>query len=443
VNLFRSIYLSARFFYLLSGIILWFCFAFILPFLFLPGLLLLSGLCMLLLADLVLLYGKKQMLSGQRTVPPRLSLSDENRIGVQLSNLGKQHLTFELVDELPVQLQVRDFSIKGTLTANGTRHLHYSIRPLSRGAYSFGEMNVFLMSRLKLMQRRIRLPLEQTVPVYPSIVQMKNFELFTMSSIARVHGIKKMRRIGHSYTFEQIKPYVRGDDVRQINWRSSARHQQLMINQFEDEKSQQVYNIIDKSRNMLMPFNGLSLLDYAINTALVISNVALRRQDMAGLITFSDKIGSVLRADRKHGQLQAILDALYNQKERDLEASYEHLYFAIRQLIKTRSLIFLYTNFESMYGLKRVLPVLQKINMQHLLTVVFFENSELEALSRSPAKDLKDVYTRILAEQALNDKAAIAHELNNMGIQTILSRPEDLNMNTINKYLEIKSRGMI
>lgn len=443
MNLFRSIYLSARFFYMLSGIILWFCFAFFIPLLFLPGMFLLAGLGMLLLADFLLLFSNKQMLSGQRTVPPRLSLSDENRISVLLKNLSKQALTFEMVDELPVQLQVRNFSMAGTLPAAGSQQLLYSIRPLNRGAYSFGDMNVFLMSRLKLVQRRIRLPLEQTVPVYPSIVQMKNFELFTMSSIARVHGIKKMRRIGHSYTFEQIKPYVRGDDVRQINWRSSARHQQLMINQFEDEKSQQVYNIIDKSRNMLMPFNGLSLLDYAINTALVISNVALRRQDMAGLITFSDKIGSVLRADRKHGQLQAIMDALYNQKERDLEASYEHLYFAIRRLIKTRSLIFLYTNFESMYGLKRVLPVLQKINRQHLLTVVFFENSELEALSRSPARDLKGVYTRILAEQALNDKAAIAQELNNMGIQTILSKPEDLNMNTINKYLEVKSRGMI
>lgn len=383
------------------------------------------------------------MISGIRQVATRLSLSDENRIDITLRNHGNRNWYFELVDELPEQLQIRNFSISSKIDAYSNCELQYSIRPTSRGVYSFGKIQVFLMSNLRLVKRRIQLPLEQEVPVFPSIMQMKTFELYTLSRIARVYGIKKMRRIGLSYEFEQIKTYTRGDDVRQINWKSTARNQELMINQFEDEKSQPIYNIIDKSRIMLMPFNGLSLMDYAINTSLVISNVALKKQDNAGLITFSDKIGTAIKADRKHGQLQKILEALYNQKERDLEANYELLYFGIRNLIKTRSLLFLYTNFESMYGLKRVIPILRKINLQHLLIVVFFENSELDKVSNSEAKDLKGIYTQILAEQALNDKVAIAQELNNFGIQTILSKPEDLNMNTINKYLEIKSRGII
>ena len=99
-----------------------------------------------------------------------------------------------------------------------------------------------------------------------------------------------MRRIGHSYEFEQIKNYVRGDDYRSINWKATSRRGHLMVNQYEDERAQQVYNIIDKSRSMKMPFNGMSLLDYAINTSLVISNVALQKHDRAGLMTFSDKM---------------------------------------------------------------------------------------------------------------------------------------------------------
>ncbi len=373
----------------------------------------------------------------------RLSLSDENRIVLLLRNHGRRSWYFELIDELPEQVQIRDFSIKGKIEALGNAEMIYHLKPLSRGVYAFGKLNVIIMSNLKLAGRQIRLPLEEEIAVYPSIIQMKKFELYTLSKIARVHGIKKMRRMGLSYEFEQIKTYVRGDDVRQINWKSTARNQQLMINQFEDEKSQPIYNIIDKSRIMLLPFHGLSLMDYAINTSLVISNVALKKNDNAGLVTFSDRIGAVVKADKKQAQLQKILEALYKQKERDLEANYELLYFGIRNMIKTRSLIFLYTNFESMYGLRRVLPILRKINLQHLLIVVFFENSEMEALSSKDAGDLKGVYTRILAEQALNDKAAISQELNNFGIQTILSKPEDLSLNTINKYLEIKSRGMI
>lgn len=438
-----GIYLTRRFFTLLSGIIIWFCIAFFAPAIYKAGIGLTIAFAALVVSDLFWLFAKPVMISGARQMAARLSLSDDNRITILLRNHGRRTWYFELIDELPEQLQIRDFSIRGKIEALGNSELNYYIKPLSRGVYAFGKLNVIIRSQLKLAGRQIRLPLESEVAVYPSIIQMKKFELYTLSKIARVHGIKKMRRMGLSYEFEQIKTYVRGDDVRQINWKSTARNQQLMINQFEDEKSQPIYNIIDKSRIMLLPFNGLSLMDYAINTSLVISNVALKKHDNAGLVTFSDRIGAVVKADKKQAQLQKILEALYKQKERDLEANYELLYFGIRNMIKTRSLIFLYTNFESMYGLRRVLPILRKINLQHLLIVVFFENSEMEALSSKDAGDLKGIYTRILAEQALNDKAAIAQELNNFGIQTILSKPEDLSLNAINKYLEIKSRGMI
>ena len=442
-GLFKHTFLSLRFFAVLAALILWFCVAFFIPVMFLPGIYLVIMFGAFVLVDFIWLFGRKVLIQGNRILPHMLSLSDENQVQIMLRNLSSRFWHIRIVDELPEQLQERNFNMELELHPYGNERLSYMIRPLSRGVYAFGRLNIFAMSRLKLVSRRVQLPVEEEVKVYPSIMQMKKFELYTISKIARVHGIKKMRRIGLSYEFEQIKTYVRGDDVRQINWKSTGRNQQLMINQFEDEKSQPIYNIIDKSRIMLMPFNGLSLLDYAINSSLVISNVALKKHDKAGLLTFSDKIGSAVKADRKHGQLQEILETLYNQKERDLEANYELLYFATRNLIKTRSLVFLYTNFESMYGLQRALPVLRNINRQHLLIVVFFENSELESISRTRAGDLKGVYTQILAEQAINDKLAMAQELNNLGIQTILTRPEDLSLNTINKYLEIKSRGMI
>jgi len=442
-GIFKHTYLSSRFFAVLSALILWFCLAFFIQALFVVGMYLLIVFCALTLIDFTWLFKQRVLIQGNRILPHMLSLSDDNKIDIILRNMSPRFWYVDIVDELPEQLQERNFKMSLQLGAYGNEKLTYTIRPLSRGIYTFGVLNIFSMSRLKLVKRRVQLPLQVDVKVYPSILQMKKFELYTISKIARVHGIKKMRRIGLSYEFEQIKSYVRGDDVRQINWKSTGRNQQLMINQFEDEKSQPIYNIIDKSRIMLMPFNGLSLLDYAINSSLVVSNVALKKHDKAGLVTFSDKIGAAIKADRKHGQLQAILEALYSQKERDLEANYELLYFGIRNLIKTRSLIFLYTNFESMYGLKRVLPVLRNINKQHLLIVVFFENSELEVMSREKVADLKDVYRRILAEQAINEKLTMAQELNNLGIQTILTKPEDLSLNSINKYLEIKSRGLI
>lgn len=443
LRILKQLYLNSIFFYAITLLVILFCVSFFIPKIFLICIYATIGLAALTLIDGLWLFIQRILIQANRITPTLFSLSDENKVELILRNLSNRQWHLEIVDELPEQFQKRDFKIKKRIDSLGNLSCHYHLRPLQRGEYHFGQLNIFVMSHLRLVRRRIRIPIEQMVPVYPSIIQMKNFELYTLSKISTVHGIKKMRRVGLSYEFEQIKNYVRGDDVRQINWKASGKHQSLMINQFEDERSQPIYSIIDKSRIMLMPFNGLSLMDYAINASLVISNVALKKRDKAGLITYSDKIGAAIKADNKHGQLQLILNKLYNQKERDFEANYELLYYGIKNMIKTRSLLFLYTNFESIFGLQRVMPILRSINKQHLLVVVFFENSELEKVSSQPIKDLKGIYTNILAAQALNEKKIIAQELNNVGIQTILTKPEDLSINSINKYLEIKARGLI
>jgi uncharacterized protein (DUF58 family) len=272
---------------------------------------------------------------------------------------------------------------------------------------------------------------------------MRQYELKVFNKLNLTEGIKKVRRLGHSTEFEQIKSYVQGDDYRSINWKATSRKNEIMVNQYEDEKAQQVYCIIDKSRSMRMPFGGMTLLDYAINSTLVILNIALRKSDRAGLITFSDKLGTRIGAERTPVQMRKIQDALYKQKTKFNEANYELLYYGVRQVVKGRSLLLLFTNFESTYALQRVLPILRRINSQHLLVVVFFENSELAETSEMETKDVKSIYLKTIAQKMVHEKKAIAEELRKHAIQTILTTPENLSVDTINKYLELKSRGLI
>jgi len=205
----------------------------------------------------------------------------------------------------------------------------------------------------------------------------------------------------------------------------------------------EVYVVIDKSRAMKMPFEGMNLLDYAINTGLVITNIALQKHDKAGLLTFSDKMGTVIRAERNPVQLRKIITALYNEKERHFEANYELLYYASRSIIKGRSLVLLYTNFESMYAMERVLPILRKINRLHLLVVIFFENTEIADFVEQEAKDTEGIYLQTVARGFVTEKRQIVSTLRRYGIQAVLTRPEDLSVDTVNKYLELKARGMI
>jgi uncharacterized protein (DUF58 family) len=289
--------------------------------------------------------------------------------------------------------------------------------------------------------RRKIIEAEKKVKVLPSFKDLRKFELQAYSNRLSEAGNRKIRKLGHSLEFEQIKEYVTGDDIRSINWKATGRRGgQLMINKYADEKSQQVYCIIDNGRVMKMPFEGLTLLDYAINATLILARVALIKQDKAGLVMFSDQISNFLPADHKTMQLSAILDTLYNQQTRFLETDYEKLHAMIRTRITQRSLIILFTNFESVSALQRQLPYIRSIARDHLLLVVFFENTELLQLTESKVNNIEDLYIKTIAEKFTYEKRLIVKELQQHGISTILTTPALLTVNAVNKYLEIKAR---
>jgi uncharacterized protein (DUF58 family) len=243
--------------------------------------------------------------------------------------------------------------------------------------------------------------------------------------------------------FEQIKDYVTGDDIRTINWKATAKKNHLMVNQYMDERSQPIYSIIDKGRVMRMPFNGMSLLDYAINATLVISNVALKKQDKAGIFTFSKKVENRVVAERRSIQMQLIMESLYAIETNYSESDFGSLYTDIKRNLSHRSLLFLYTNFETLDGLERQLPYLQSIAKNHVLVTIFFANTELEAFAREPAETISEIYSRTIAERFIYEKRLIAKELQKNGIYALLTTPEGLTADIINKYLEFKARGIV
>jgi uncharacterized protein (DUF58 family) len=443
MKVFRDLFLSTRFFYamavLITAMTLSYPFPFILPFA--------KAACIVfavvVVIDVIMLFSRSLSVDVKRKAPSVLSLGDENQITISILNRSSLTLRTEIIDELPEQLQIRDFSRKTRLVPNTTNDQTYSVRPVTRGDYVFGKVLLFVRSSIGLVTRRISSDLQAAMPVYPSIIQMKKYEIKTFARTATEYGVKKVRRIGHSYEFEHIKQYLRGDDYRSINWKATSRRAQLMVNQYEDEKSQQVYCVIDKSRVMHMPFHGMSLFDYAVNAALVISNIVLGKQDRAGVITFAETPKSLVKAERGKLQLKKIMETLYREKEGVVESNYESMYMTIRKFVTGRCLLFLYTNFESTYALHRVLPQLRKLNDQHLLVVIFFENTEITSQTSEQVETVEDIYTQTTAETYTLTKIQLMQELKQFGIMSILTRPEQLTVTTINKYLELKSRGLI
>ncbi len=398
---------------------------------------------LLVVADYLLLFAGDRRLIATRTHAERFSNGDENPVNIGIYSGYTVPLQLEVIDEIPPVFQRRDVLFHTRLEPGKQVTISYSLRPVKRGAYDFGNINVYALAPLRLVKRRFIFETPATVAVYPSYLQMRMYQLMAIHNRLNEAGVKKLRRIGHSMEFEQIKEYVGGDDYRTVNWKATARRGQLMVNHYTDEKSQQVYCLIDKGRTMKMPFEGLSLLDYAINASLVLVNVALMKEDKAGLITFSEKPGTLLPADRKPVQMQLVLEALYNQKSRYLESDYERLYSLIRTRIPQRSLMVLFTNFESLSGLNRQLTYMRKIAQHHLLLVVFFENTGLRQLTQEHVNDIESIYQKTIAEKFAFEKKLIVKELQQYGIYSVLTAPQNLTVNIINKYLELKARQLV
>ncbi|NQY12193.1 MAG: DUF58 domain-containing protein [Flavobacteriales bacterium] len=419
-----------------------FVLSFIFPVLFYAVYGVLFALVLAALGETVVLYISPRI-TGFRDVASRMSNGDDNSIYIHITNQYGFKAKISLIDEVPFQFQVRDKTFELSIAPDEVKTIHYTLRPVERGAYHFGKINVFVSTPLQLIQRRYQLGEDQMVPVYPSFLQVNKYQLMAISNNLPFEGIKKIRKIGQNYEFDQVRNYVIGDDYRKINWSATARKGDLMVSQYEDEKSQNVYAVINMGRTMKMPFNKMTLLDHAINSSLIVLNNSIIKSDRAGLITFTNKIGTVLRASNKTGQINKIMETLYQQSTDFKEADYEMLYFRIRKELNQRSLLFLYTNFENMTSLKREMQFLKSISKYHLLVVIFFENTELDALSSDRSGDLEEVYVKTIAKKFKHEKELIDKELRNYGIQTILTTPENLTIDSINKYLELKSRGMI
>ena len=400
-------------------------------------------LLMFTLLDILLLFLAKKGINGSRILPEKFSNGDQNPIQLSIENFYTFPIFINIIDEIPQQFQVRNFSILKKLEASSKFELQYELRPTERGEYHFGKLNIYASSIFGLISRRFTFNDQAVIPTYPSFIQLRKYDLIAISNNLHQYGIKKIRKIGHTMEFEQIKEYVLGDDLRTINWKATAKSNQLMVNQFQDEKSQPVYSVIDKGRLMKMPFNGLSLLDYAINASLVISNVAIKKQDKAGVFTFSKKVENMVVAERRTSQMNLILEGLYNIRTDFFESDYGRLYADVRRNITQRSLMLLYTNFETLDSLHRQLPYLKGIAKNHLLVVIFFKNTELNSLIENKAETIQQVYDKVIAEKFAFEKRLIVNELKKYGIYSILTTPENLTLDTINKYLEIKARGLL
>ena len=392
--------------------------------------------------DIVLLFLiQKNAISCNRECTERFSNGDENTVRLHLSNKYPFPVSIQVIDEIPDIFQVRDLLFAFKMNRREEKVLRYSLRPVKRGVYKFGKINVFASTKVGLISRKFKTGNPVDIKVYPSYIYLKQYELMATSNKLILQGNKAVRKIGQQLEPDHIKEYVKGDDYRVINWKATARRSKLMSNVFRDERAQNVYCLIDKGRTMQSAFESMTLLDYSINASLALSYVTILKGDKTGLLTFEKQIETMIPASRYPGQMHYIQDALYAQKTSFYESDFSALYQHVNKNINHRSLLIIFTNFDSVPAMQRQLCYLSMLAKRHTILVVFFENTELQELADRQPVTKEEVYETVIAEKLEYEKTLIINKLRQNNIISLLTHPSDLTVQTVNKYLEIKARG--
>lgn len=384
------------------------------------------------------LYLPRRGLEAGRTMADRFSLGDDNEVSLRFASCYRSALQLEVIDEIPAMFQRRDLCFRLRLPARGEGGLTYWLRPTSRGEFGFGHIRVYASTRLHLVRRRYTSGQPQSFKVYPSFMALRRYELSAISQQLRQPGVKRLRRVGHQTEFDQIKDYVWGDDFRTINWRATARRHQLMVNVYQDERSQQIVSVIDEGRVMQQTSDGMTLLDYAVNASLVLSYVAMAREDQAGLCLFGPHRPTLVPPSRRPGHIQTILETLYAEQTSFGETDYSLLLPVLDGGLKRRSLLVLYTNFDTLAAMHRQLGYLRQLSRRHRLLVVMFQNRGLQDYIRSKATTDEEVYRHVTAERYAAQQRTIAAALARYGIRCVLTTPDRLTPDVVNKYIELR-----
>lgn len=413
------------------------------PFFYVVGGITIAVLIVSFIIDLFSIYSDDAGILCKREMAERFSNGDENIVKLHITSLYDRDVTVSVIDEIPVEFQNRHFKLNEFLHSKEETTLSYSLIPKRRGSYSFENIHIYVHSIWHFCERRFTIKTPMAVKVYPSFLYIRNMQLLSIENKSLECGIKLVRRLGSSMEFDQIKEYVPGDDYRKINWKASARKNLLMTNLYRDEQSQLIYNVIDKGRGMQHTFNQMSLLDYAINSSLALSYMALQHRDNPGLITFEKNIDSFVPASRNINQMESIMNTLYKESTTYIQSDYAALYGHIRKNVNKRSLIVIYTMFDTNVAMERELPYLRKLASNHVVLVVFFKDKELQlAAQTKPVKKL-DYFDHVILENMEFEKKMIVRNLYRYGIHSILTEPENLTVNVVNKYIDMKARNII
>jgi uncharacterized protein (DUF58 family) len=398
-------------------------------------------LVVLLVMDALAVPSAEQLRVTRRT-PARISLGAKAEVEIRVDNRSARRVRARVTDDLPLLLRragddVADVWIGG----RQEERVAYTVATVRRGDGVFGDLHLRVAGPLGLAWRQREVERADEVRVVPGILEVKRYRLLGLRNRLREAGFRAVRQRGEGGSFESLREYVRGDDPRTVDWKASARRGNLIVRQFELERRQNVVIAIDAGRLMTQKVGERERLDYALTAALLLADVARVHDDAVGLLVFSDKVEAFIPPARN--SVARLAEALGEVHAKMVEPNYPAAFTYLSKQVRKRSLLVLFTDLIDPLASAAVVSQLSRAADRHLPLAVAIRNPDLEAAAAQTATDEATVYRRAAAEELLQARAAALAAMQRAGVLVADTRPGDAVPAVVNRYLDVKRRGML
>ncbi len=381
-----------------------------------------------------------------RHIPKRFIIGAANEVNIEILARLSRKITFQLKDEYPPDLALRGERLLQFSIPHKSRmpvKLFYKLFAAARGDYHFGDILLRWPAPLGLVLKQIRIPAAQSVKVYPDLSGTRQQELLAQRNRLLQIGIRRTRLKGQGREFESLRDYVRGDALRHISWTATARRGKLVTRQYQAERNQNIVVLIDAGRLMTSRIENLSKLDHAINAALAVGFVAERGHDNVGLLAFTREVVTYLPPKQGNAQINAMQEALYNLKPQMIEPSYGRAFQYFSKHCKRRTLAIILTDLIDREASAELLAYTATLLPRHLPLIVTIGDNDLRALTAELPHKVGDVYRQSVAEELLQQREEALARITELGGLVLDVPAGQLSFQLVNKYLEVKARGLL
>lgn len=401
--------------------------------------LLLVGFCVL---DIVLSASLRQLVVT-REVSEVLSVGTSNPVSIHVRNEGNLVVGVDVRDEYPEPGTVNRQVVSLSVEPRREMAARYTFRPEQRGRAEFAAVHLRSVSRWGLWTLIERRELVNPVRILPDIRSVYRYELLARKNRLDEMGLKMRRLRGQGSDFERLRDYRRGDEMRRIDWKATSRHRRLISREYNVERNQNVLLAVDCGRSMLNESEGVSYLDRALNSSIMLSYIALGQSDNVGFMAFSSRVERTLKPVRGKPGIQSVLQNSFDLQARreasDYTLAMEHLSYRFRK----RSLVVLLTHVIDEQHLESISQALSSVRSPHLFLCVFLQDLGLSHLVSQPPESDVDGFQSAAAAEMLTAVERKTAALKDRGILTVSSLPDQLSADVINGYLDVKARHLM